>query len=91
MIHPKLFRRRRARASHHNHGRLAHRNTTSKPSASDAEQHSTSSGSSLVTLAKLELPQYSPTNTSRWLACLCMKMNLFSSSRLKPRVDWMSH
>jgi hypothetical protein len=27
MIHPKLTRRWRVRASHHNHGRLAHRNT----------------------------------------------------------------
>jgi hypothetical protein len=25
MIHPKRFRRRRTRASYHNHGRLAHR------------------------------------------------------------------
>jgi hypothetical protein len=27
MMHPKLFRRRFAHASYHNHGRLAHRNS----------------------------------------------------------------
>ena len=36
----------------------------SKASARDAEQHSNPGGSSLVTLANLELPQYSPTSTS---------------------------
>jgi hypothetical protein len=33
-------------------------------SARDAEQHSTPSGSSSVTLAKLELPSHSPTSAS---------------------------
>jgi hypothetical protein len=36
----------------------------SKASARDAEQRSTPSGSSLVTLAKLELPLHSPTSAS---------------------------
>jgi hypothetical protein len=36
----------------------------SKGSARDAEQHSTSGGSSSVTRAKLELPYHSPSNAS---------------------------
>jgi hypothetical protein len=39
--------------------------TPSKASARDTERHSTPSGSSLFTLAKLELHQYSATSTSR--------------------------
>jgi hypothetical protein len=38
--------------------------TPSKASARDSEQPHTPSGSSLVTLAKLELPQYSTPSTS---------------------------
>jgi hypothetical protein len=38
--------------------------TPNKASARGAEQHSTPNGSSLVTLAKLELPRYSPTCAS---------------------------
>jgi hypothetical protein len=56
--------------------------TPSKAGARDAEQHSTPSGSSLFTLAKLELPWPSPTSASGYLVRLCVKSKLYNNSSL---------